>query len=364
MNFPQRIGTKLVAGLLAGVTLMTSAIAAPAASSLRQNNTVEADSSVVAIPAPTDLDVTGIIEDSMFQIHFQNTMCLISGVPAEVEPFATAEDPAYGKILEGPLNVRTEPVSSGERVKQLPVGYVVDIIGEEDGWYQLADGYIASSYVEILEDDQVEAARAEYEAAVKAAEEKAKAEAEAKAKAEAEAKAKAEAEAKAKAEAKKKAEAEAKKKAEAEAKKKAAQAAAQSKPSSSATSAPTKSGSAVAAYAKQFVGYPYVYGGASPKGFDCSGFVKYVYAHFGINMSRTASAQMSHGKSVSMSQLIPGDVVFFKKAGSSASRASHVGIYIGGGKFVHASTPGTGVIISSMSSAYYTSGFVGGRRLV
>ena len=120
----------------------------------------------------------------------------------------------------------------------------------------------------------------------------------------------------------------------------------------------------MAAYAKQFVGYPYVYGGASPKGFDCSGFVKYVYAHFGINMSRTASAQMSHGKSVSMSQLIPGDVVFFKKAGSSASRASHVGIYIGGGKFVHASTPGTGVIISSMSSAYYTSGFVGGRRLV
>ena len=348
MNFPQRIGTKITAGLLAGVTLMTSAIAAPAASSLRLPTTSEADSSIIAIPDLTQLDVSGIIDDSLFQINFQNTMCFISGVPAEVEPFATAEEPAYGKILEGPLNVRIEASSSSDRVKQLPVGYVVDIIGEQDGWYQLADGYIASSYVEILEDSQVEAARAEYEAAVKAAEEKAKAEAEAK----------------------KKAEAEAKKKAEAEAKKKAEQAAAQSKPSSgnntssNSSSAPTKSGAAVVAYAKQFLGYPYVYGGTSPSGFDCSGFVKYVYAHFGVKMNRTASAQMDNGTPVSMSQLIPGDVVFFKKAGSSASRASHVGIYIGGGQFIHASTSKTGVIISKMSSAYYTSGFVGGRRLV
>ena len=175
MNFPQRIGTKITAGLLAGVTLMTSAIAAPAASSLRLPTTSEADSSIIAIPDLTQLDVSGIIDDSLFQINFQNTMCFISGVPAEVEPFATAEEPAYGKILEGPLNVRIEASSSSDRVKQLPVGYVVDIIGEQDGWYQLADGYIASSYVEILEDSQVEAARAEYEAAVKAAEEKAKA---------------------------------------------------------------------------------------------------------------------------------------------------------------------------------------------
>ena len=106
------------------------------------------------------------------------------------------------------------------------------------------------------------------------------------------------------------------------------------------------------------------YGGTSPSGFDCSGFVKYVYAHFGINMNRTASAQMDNGTPVSMSELIPGDVVFFKKAGSSASRASHVGIYIGGGQFIHASTSTTGVIVSDMDYAYYTTGFVGGRRLL
>ena len=92
--------------------------------------------------------------------------------------------------------------------------------------------------------------------------------------------------------------------------------------------------------------------------------MKYVYANFGINMNRTASAQMDNGTPVSMSELIPGDVVFFKKAGSSASRASHVGIYVGNGQFIHASTSRTGVIISNMSSAYYTTGFVGGRRML
>ena len=73
---------------------------------------------------------------------------------------------------------------------------------------------------------------------------------------------------------------------------------------------------------------------------------------------------MSNGTSVSMSELQPGDLVFFLKSGSGASRASHVGIYIGGGQFIHTSTSSTGVIISDMDSAYYTTGFVGGRRIL
>ena len=72
---------------------------------------------------------------------------------------------------------------------------------------------------------------------------------------------------------------------------------------------------------------------------------------------------MSNGTSVSMSELQPGDLVFFLKSGSGASRASHVGIYIGGNQFVHASTPTVGVIVSDMDSAYYGTGFVGARRL-
>lgn len=119
-------------------------------------------------------------------------------------------------------------------------------------------------------------------------------------------------------------------------------------------------GNAIAQYALQFVGYPYVYGGSSPSGFDCSGFVRYVCSQKGYSVNRTASAQMDNGTPVSYSQLQPGDLVFFNN-GNSSKRATHVGIYIGNGQFVHAST--TGVIISDMNSAYYTTGFVGARRL-
>ena len=108
-----------------------------------------------------------------------------------------------------------------------------------------------------------------------------------------------------------------------------------------ADAANTTSGQKMAEFALKYVGYPYVYGGSSPKGFDCSGFVKYVCNQFGYNVNRTASGQMDNGTSVSRNQLQPGDLVFFRKSGSS-SRASHVGIYVGGGKFVHASTSKVG----------------------
>jgi uncharacterized protein YgiM (DUF1202 family) len=128
--------------------------------------------------------------------------------------------------------------------------------------------------------------------------------------------------------------------------------------------ATSQKGQEIADFARSLVGCPYVYGGSSPKGFDCSGFTKYVYSQFGYNINRTASTQLDNGVSVSMSELQPGDLVMFKKAGYSGSRASHVGIYIGGGKFVHASTARVGVIVSDLSEAYYTTGFVGARRII
>ena len=123
-------------------------------------------------------------------------------------------------------------------------------------------------------------------------------------------------------------------------------------------------GREIANYALTFVGYPYVYGGSSPSGFDCSGFTQYVYKQFGYSLNRTASAQLQNGTPVSMSELQPGDLVLFKRSGTGSSAASHVGLYIGNGQFVHASTSKVGVIVSSLDSAYYTTGFVGGRRLV
>ncbi len=116
--------------------------------------------------------------------------------------------------------------------------------------------------------------------------------------------------------------------------------------------------------ALSYVGSPYVYGGSTPKGFDCSGFTSYIYKQFGVSLNRTCSGQLDNGTPVSMSELLPGDLVIFKKYASSSKRASHVGLYIGDGQFVHASTYGVGVIVSGLDEAYYTTGFVGGRRVV
>lgn len=102
--------------------------------------------------------------------------------------------------------------------------------------------------------------------------------------------------------------------------------------SGSSSSSSTSLGTQIANYGMSFVGYPYVYGGTSPSGFDCSGFVQYIYRQFGYSINRTATAQLANGYYVSYDSLIPGDLVFF----GSGSSASHVGMYIGGGEFVHA----------------------------
>lgn len=122
-------------------------------------------------------------------------------------------------------------------------------------------------------------------------------------------------------------------------------------------------GQEIADYALQFLGYRYVHGGTSPKGFDCSGLTTYVYKQFGYTLNRTCSGQLDNGTPVSMSELQPGDIVIFKK-GNSSSRATHVGLYIGNNQFIHASTAKVGVIINNLSDYYYTTGFVGGRRIV
>ncbi len=120
----------------------------------------------------------------------------------------------------------------------------------------------------------------------------------------------------------------------------------------------------IADYALQFVGYRYVYGASSPSvGFDCSGFTYYIYGKFGYALSRRASQQYSNnGISVSKAQLQSGDLVFFSSNGGIS--VTHVGLYIGNGQFVHASTSSTGVIISSLDSTYYTRVWYGAKRIV
>ncbi len=118
----------------------------------------------------------------------------------------------------------------------------------------------------------------------------------------------------------------------------------------------------IVAYAKQFVGVPYVYGGNGPKTFDCSGFTKYVYAHFGYNINRTASYQLDNGVSVSKDQLQPGDLVFFRRPNEDPKfRASHVGIYLGNDQFINASSNTMSVIIETLSKK---KNYIGARRIL
>ncbi|MBQ3408074.1 MAG: C40 family peptidase [Clostridia bacterium] len=121
-------------------------------------------------------------------------------------------------------------------------------------------------------------------------------------------------------------------------------------------------GEDVVAYALQFEGYSYVYGTNGPNTFDCSGFVQYVYKHFGYSLSRSSSTQANDGVYVSKSDLEPGDVLIFRD--TSNSRIGHVGLYIGGGQFIHASNSRTGVIISSLSTSAYQTRYVCARRIL
>ncbi len=117
------------------------------------------------------------------------------------------------------------------------------------------------------------------------------------------------------------------------------------------------------AYAMQFKGCSYVYGSSGPNSFDCSGLTKYVYQHFGYTLSRSASDQYNNGTAISKSELQIGDLVLFN-SGNSYKAATHVGIYIGGGEFIHASSSSTGVVISSLNSNYYTGVYVGARSIL
>ena len=195
---------------------------------------------------------------------------------------AQQAEPAYVRVINGPLNIRSAPNTDADKVGSLSTGKVVEVKGLSDGWYQISSGYICADYV-------TEATAAEMQSSGK--------------------------------------------------------------------------GQEIANYALQFVGGRYVYGGASPKGFDCSGLTSYVYKQFGYKLNRSASGQMSNGRAVSRGELKPGDLVLFGPQGST--RASHVGIYIGGNKFVHACNTKKGVIVTSLSSSsYYSSRFLTARRIV
>ncbi|HOA54882.1 MAG: NlpC/P60 family protein [Acetivibrionales bacterium] len=116
-------------------------------------------------------------------------------------------------------------------------------------------------------------------------------------------------------------------------------------------------------YARRYLGVKYVWGGSTSKGFDCSGFVQYVYKHFGIKLNRTSATQAKNGSHVKKANLKPGDLVFFDTNGKR-SRINHVGIYIGDGKMIHSSSYYKGVVITDISSGFYAKTYMTARRVL
>ena len=138
-----------------------------------------------------------------------------------------------------------------------------------------------------------------------------------------------------------------------------------SKPSSTTTTPSTpstpSSSSSIVSYAKSFLGCSYVYGAAGPNSFDCSGFTKYVYAHFGKSIPRSSASQYASCTKISKSSLRAGDLVFFSNSSSGGS-VGHVAIYMGNGQIIHAANSSRGVCTDSLNSSYYTSHYIGAGR--
>ena len=119
-------------------------------------------------------------------------------------------------------------------------------------------------------------------------------------------------------------------------------------------------GAQVVATGKKYIGVPYVFGGTTPKGFDCSGFLQYVFKQVGFNIPRLADEQYKLGKPAKTSQLEPGDLVFFS---TYEPGASHCGIYVGDGNFMHASSS-KGIRIDSLNNEYWRPRFLGARKII
>ena len=250
-------------------------------------------------------------KDGWYKVNYECVEGYMSAEYLDVSDKADG-DLGYGKVeADGSvLNMRSGPGTSYDRTKKIPDGTVVKLVGMDSGWFKIeykdTQGYVSSDYIAICAEKADSPAAAQYETP---------------------------------------------------------QARGQNSTGVWGNGVSTTTGLQVVEYGKSFLGAPYVYGGNGPDCFDCSGFTKYVYSHFGNSLHRTASNQMKNGVAVSSDQLQAGDLIFFRNPGDNKP-ASHVGIYIADGKFVHASSDRYVVEIDTLYSSYNSRTYVGARRLL
>ena len=285
------------------------------ASSLRMRNGASTSNSVVMNLARNS--VVSVLGESngWYQVAYGGKTGYVSGDYLTV--VNTAEGiSTYGKVSGSSVNVRNDAGTEFAKVTAVKKGASVSVTGFKNGWYQISvsgkTGWIRSDYVDLYASRPSGSSSA---AGVSSA---------------------------------------------------ASSIPAASAVSNGKTYTISASIDDLIAYAKSFLGVPYVYGGTSPKGFDCSGYTMYIFKHFGISLSHSATSQLGYGIPVTREELQPGDLVFFRDTNYSTKAASHVGIYIGNSQFIHATSSRGGkyVDIDSLNEAYHSRVFTVGRRLI
>ena len=265
-------------------------------------------------------DVVAILgeKNGWYRVNYDNRNGYMSADYVNAKT-STKKLSTYGMVLADLLNMRQKPNADSKKLAAFANGVYLDITGFENGWYKVSyddySGYVSGDYITLSESKP-----------------------------------------------------------------------APPEPSSSGNSGSGSTGSSssgrrrlpsgksgqvgassseIVNYAEQFLGVPYVYGGASPSGFDCSGFVMYVFQHFGCSMPHGATDQLYYGSEVSRGNLQAGDIVFFQGTSSASAIATHCGIYIGGGQFIHASSGSSSycVTISDLGSDYYSQHYLTARRI-
>ena len=309
----------LLVGLIASLSLIllvgamdVSLGTVTANGGLNLRNKSDSSGKVLSVVSAGEKVIITGSESEWYEVNYKGTTGFMSSsyiTEAKTEDF----DLGQGVVTGSVVNVRSAPGTNNTKICQLSEGIEVSVKGVEGGWYKIEwtkySGYIHPDYLEPYFTNTTTSTKKSTSSA-------------------------------------------------------SSYTPVVEEPTMSVLSEDTNSDvrTAIVEYAKQYLGTKYVYGGKSPKGFDCSGYVYYVYKQFGYSLSGGASTQMRNATIIKKADLLPGDLVFFNDG--SASKASHVGIYIGDNSFIHAVAPGKKLAITSMSNDYYEKYYVGSGRIL